>query len=44
MTVSTLAILLRAANKPRAEKLEKATELWTNGSNVPTFRASGVFS
>lgn len=30
MTVSTLAIPLRAANKPRAGKLEKTTALWTN--------------
>jgi hypothetical protein len=30
MTLSTLAIPLRAANKPRAGKTEKATALWTN--------------
>ncbi|HXN93715.1 MAG TPA: hypothetical protein VN879_04390 [Candidatus Acidoferrales bacterium] len=30
MTLSTLAIPLRAANKPRAGKTERATVLWTN--------------
>lgn len=30
MTLSTLAIPLRAANKPRAGKTEKITALWTN--------------
>jgi hypothetical protein len=30
MTLSTLAIPLRAANEPRAGKTEKATVLWTN--------------
>ena len=30
MTLSTLAIPLRAANKPRAGKAEKITALWTN--------------
>jgi hypothetical protein len=30
MTVSTLAIPLRAANKPRAGKTERASVLWTN--------------
>jgi hypothetical protein len=30
ITVSTLAIPLRAANKPRAGKLEKTAVLWTN--------------
>jgi len=30
MTLSTLAIPLRAANKPRAGKAEGATVLWTN--------------
>jgi hypothetical protein len=30
MTLSTLAIPLRAANKPRAGKTEKTTVLWTN--------------
>jgi len=30
MTLSTLVIPLRAANKPRAGKTEKTTALWTN--------------
>ncbi len=30
MTLSTLSIPLRAANKPRARKTEKTTVLWTN--------------
>jgi len=30
MTVNTLAIPLRAANKPRAEKMEETTMVWTN--------------
>ena len=30
MTLSTLAIPLRAANQPRAGKAEKTTALWTN--------------
>ena len=30
MTLSTLAIPLRAANKPRAGKTEKTTVVWTN--------------
>jgi hypothetical protein len=30
VTLSTLAIPLRAANKPRAEEAEKTTVLWTN--------------
>ncbi len=30
MTLSTLAIPLRAANKPRAGNMEKITVLWTN--------------
>ena len=30
MTLSTLAIPLRAANNPRAEKTEQAVVLWTN--------------
>jgi hypothetical protein len=30
MTLSTLAVPLRAANKPRAGNVEKSTVLWTN--------------
>ncbi len=43
MTLSTLAIPLRAANKPRAGKTEKTTVLWTN-ENLERLRALGLIS
>ncbi len=41
MTLSTLAIPLRAANKPRAGKTEKTTVLWTN-EGLEKLRPLGV--
>jgi hypothetical protein len=43
MTLSALAIPLRAANKPRAGKTEKTTVLWTNES-LEKLRPRGVIS
>jgi hypothetical protein len=43
MTLSVLAIPLRAANKPRAGKTEKTTVLWTN-EGLEKLRPLGVIS
>jgi hypothetical protein len=43
ITLSTLAIPLRAANKPRAGKAEKTTVLWTN-EGLEKLRPLGVIS
>ena len=43
MTLSALAIPLRAANKPRAGKTEKTTVLWTN-EGLEKLRPLGVIS
>jgi hypothetical protein len=43
ITLSALAISLRAANKPRAGKTEKATALWTN-EDLEKLRPLGVIS
>jgi hypothetical protein len=43
MTLSALAIPLRAANKPRAGKTEKTTVLWTN-EGMEKLRPLGVIS
>src|SRR5882724_8612164 len=43
MTLSTLAIPLRAANNPRAEKAEQAVVLWTN-DELETLRPLGLIS
>ena len=43
MTLSSLAISLRAANKPRAGKTEKTTVLWTN-EGLEKLRPLGVIS
>jgi hypothetical protein len=43
MTLSTLAIPLRAANKSRAGKTEKNTALWTN-ENLEKLRHPGLIS
>jgi hypothetical protein len=43
MTLSTLAIPLRAANKPRAGKAEGATEVWTN-DDLENLHARGLIS
>jgi hypothetical protein len=43
ITLSALAIPLRAANKPRAGKTEKATVLWTN-EDLERLRPLGVIS
>jgi hypothetical protein len=43
MTLSTLAIPLRAANKPRAGKMEKTTGPWTN-EDLERLRALGPIS
>jgi hypothetical protein len=41
--LSALAIPLRAANKPRAGKMEKATKVWTN-EDLERLRAPGLIS
>jgi hypothetical protein len=43
MTLSTLCIPLRAANKPRGGKLEKTTALWTN-EDLEKLRPLGLIS
>jgi hypothetical protein len=43
MTISALAIPLRAANKPRAGGTEKTTVLWTN-EGIEKLRPLGVIS
>ncbi len=43
MTLSTLSIPLRAANKPREGKLEKTTALWTN-EDLEKLRPLGLIS
>jgi hypothetical protein len=43
ITLSTPAISLRAANKPRAGKPEGATVLWTN-NGLESLRAKGLIS
>ncbi len=43
MTLSTLAIPLRAANKPRAGKIEKTTVAWTN-KDLERLRAKSLVS
>ncbi len=43
MTLSTLAIPLRAANKPRAGRLEKNSVLWTN-EDLEKLRPLGLIS
>src|SRR5882757_425251 len=43
MILSTLAIPLRAANKPRAEKTEQAVVLWTN-DELEKLRPLGLIS
>jgi hypothetical protein len=43
MTLSTLAIPLRAANNPRAGKTEQATALWTN-NELEKLRPLGLIS
>jgi hypothetical protein len=43
MTLSALAIPLRAANKPRAGKTERATVLWTN-EDLEKLRGLGLIS
>ena len=43
ITLSALAIPLRAANKPRAGKTEKTTVLWTN-EDLERLRPLGVIS
>ena len=43
MILSTLAIPLRAANKPRAEKTEQAVVLWTN-DELEKLRSLGLIS
>ena len=43
MTLSALAIPLRAANKPRAGKTEKTTMLWTN-EDLEKLRPLGLIS
>ena len=43
MTLSTLAIPLRAANKPRAGKTEQAAVLWTN-DDLEKLRPLGLIS
>jgi hypothetical protein len=43
MTLSTLAIPLRAANNPRAEKAEQAVVLWTN-DELEKLRPLGLIS
>jgi hypothetical protein len=43
MTLSTLPISLRAANKPRVGKMEKTTLLWTN-EDLERLRALGLIS
>jgi hypothetical protein len=43
ITLSTLAIPLRAANKPRVGKTEKTTVLWTN-EGLEKLRPQGVIS
>jgi hypothetical protein len=43
ITVSTLAIPLRAASKPRAGKMEKTTVVWTN-KDLERLRALGLIS
>jgi hypothetical protein len=43
MTLSALAVPLRAANKPRAGKTERATVLWTN-EDLEKLRGLGLIS
>jgi hypothetical protein len=43
VTLSTLAIPLRAANEPRAGRMEKATKVWTN-EDLEGLRAPGLIS
>jgi hypothetical protein len=43
VTLSTLAIPIRAANKPRAGKMEKTTVVWTN-EDLERLRAPGLIS
>ena len=43
MSISTLAIPLRAASNPRAEKTEEATVLWTN-DELEKLRPLGLIS
>jgi hypothetical protein len=43
MSLSTLAIPLRAANKPRAGKMEKTDVVWTN-EDLKRLRSSGLIS
>jgi hypothetical protein len=43
VTLSTLAIPLRAANKPRAGRMEKTTVVWTN-EDLERLRAPGLIS
>jgi len=43
VTLSTLAIPLRAANKPRGGKMEKTTVVWTN-EDLGKLRAPGLIS
>jgi hypothetical protein len=43
VTLSTLAIPLRAANKPREGKMEKATAVWTN-EDLERLRSLGLIS
>jgi hypothetical protein len=43
VTLSTLAIPLRAANKPRGGKMEKTTAVWTN-EDLERLRAPGLIS
>src|SRR5260370_27224729 len=43
VTLSTLAIPLRAANKPRGGNMEKTTVVWTN-EDLKRLRAPGLIS
>jgi hypothetical protein len=43
VTLSTLAIPLRAANKPRGGNMEKTTSVWTN-EHLERLRAPGLIS
>jgi hypothetical protein len=43
VTLSTLAIPLRAANEPRAGRMERATKVWTN-EDLERLRAPGLIS
>ena len=43
VTLSTLAIPLRAANKPRGGKMEKPTVVWTN-EDLEKLKAPGLIS